>query len=168
MQIRSPRPLIPYLLAGASLLALANAGTSGGETPTHQLLDTPGDPATTASSNDGDTPSPVPAPVIRSRYGKLNLSTWASLIPARVHSRVEWVWPVAEAMGARIDIQEGGRVVLLTSQERQSKVRLVPRQSAAPLLPLTSSCPGPPRAMFPQKRNTKSKPSASSSAIPSR
>ena len=123
MQIRSPRPLIPYLLAGASLLALANAGTSGGETPTHQLLDTPGDPATTASSNDGDTPSPVPAPVIRSRYGKLNLSTWASLIPARVHSRVEWVWPVAEAMGARIDIQEGGRVVLLTSQERQSKVR---------------------------------------------
>ena len=128
MHIRFPRLLLTSLLTGAGLLALATAKTPSSDspvskTPARHLLDALGDPAPAATSNDGDAPAPVPAPVIRSRYGKLELANWPSLISSGVHRRVEWIWPVAEAMGARIDIQEEGRVVLLTSQERQSKVR---------------------------------------------
>ncbi|MEO2146901.1 MAG: hypothetical protein ABGY32_13460, partial [bacterium] len=118
MHFRFPRLLLASLLTGASLLALATAKTPSSDapvskTPARHLLDALGDPAPAATGNDGDAPTPVPAPIIRSRYGKLELANWPSLISSRVHRRVEWIWPVAEAMGARIDIQEEGRVVLL-------------------------------------------------------
>ena len=106
------------LLAAAGLVLVAASSAAA-----HDLTDTIGDPIPAVTTGDPDLPTARPAPVIRSRYGKLDLANWPSLISSSTRTRLEWVWPVAEAMGARIDIQEGGRVILLTSQERQSKIR---------------------------------------------
>lgn len=112
------RTLSTSLLAAAGMVLLFSATASG-----HDLGETSGDPSPTDTPGTSDQPTTRKAPVIRSRYGKVEMANWPSLIPAKVHARLEWVWPVAEAIGARIDIQEGGRVILLTSQERQSKIR---------------------------------------------
>ncbi len=66
---------------------------------------------------------PVEQPPVHTRIGRIQPGAWPATIPASVRARAEWVLPIAEAIEGRVDIEEEGRVILVTTKEREGRAR---------------------------------------------
>lgn len=70
-----------------------------------------------AASEAGDAPS------IHTRLGRIEPGAWPTTVPAAVRARAEWILPIAGAIEGRVDLEQEGRVILVTTQEREGRAR---------------------------------------------